>query len=131
MLENPQDPAEMDTLSFAVGPAIEAVATGKEDIWNHRIPCLKLRYIRTDLCDHSCRFVSHDEGKFRSVPPSIPDVEIRPADSAGPGLDKDIVRTNLRKGDLFDSKRLTNLMEHRCFHFVPSFLSVMKYEMDL
>ena len=120
VVEDSKDSAEAYTLGFPVCSTIEAGAAGEEDVWNHRVSCLEPCYVGADFDHHPCRFMAHDEGERRGISPAIPDVEVGPADAAGPGMDEDVVRPNFRGRNLLNSKRLTNLMEHRCFHAVSS-----------
>jgi hypothetical protein len=103
MLEDAQDPVEVDTLRLSIGSTIKAVTAGKEDIRDHRVPCFETRYIRSGLNNHPCWFVSHDERKFRSIPPTLADMKIRSTDATRLGMDKDVVRTDLGHGNIFYS----------------------------
>jgi hypothetical protein len=131
VVDDPQNPAEADTLGFSVCSTIETGAAGEEDVRNHRVSCLKPCHIEAYFRYNSCGFVTHDERERWGISPAIPDVEIGPANAAGSGMDEDVVRTDFRGGNLFDSKRLTNLMEHRCFHSVSSFHPLKRYDMLL
>ena len=98
VVQDPQDPAEVDTLGFSVCSTIETGAAGEEDVRNHRVSRLKSCHIGAYFHHHPCGFVTHDEGECWGISPAIPDVEVGPADTAGSGMDEDVVRADFRGG---------------------------------
>ena len=108
----------MGRLSLLAAAGEVAVTIIHKEMWNHPVAGFQCGDFRPGLDDNPGGLVSGDVRKVRDVGKAILDMDVSAADSAGVGLDQNLIRSDFRLRDIHYLKRFSNLFKEGGFHEV-------------
>jgi len=83
---------------------------------HYTLPRLESAHLVSHGGHDSPGFVAADVWKVRNVRQPVLDMNVSPANSTCSGFDEDLIRFELRQGNILETKRHSNVVQNGCFH---------------
>jgi hypothetical protein len=104
---------------LAPHPAEPALPAGEHGWDENPLARLEVGHVHPDLLDDARGLVAQHDGRLlERGHPVLEVVQVRVARAARGDLDEDLVRPDLRDGDVLDLEAALGTVKNRCFHVV-------------